>query len=525
MVAMVASVEARERVLLELAKRDKSNVSETFRAITEAAATAAHVERASIWHLLPDAKGLACEDLYLASQRRHESGALLCASKYPSYFRALFERRVIPAHDACTDPRTREFAEGYLVPLGITSIMDVPIWHHGQLHGVLRFEHCGPLRTWQDEEQAFASNLADLAALSLEASERIAVEKQWEMVIDAITDPVYVLDSQLRLVRCNAAGQELLERADKCITLDERLRLIEWLDATGRPLPLQRWPGPRAIRGEAVNEVLGLRLQTTGETFYFQISIARIMDGDRIDRVVGVFRDVDDEVHFDRLKRDFLSAIAHELKTPVTITKGYAQLMSQTQAVPDEWRPMLDAIGRASRRMERLIDDLVEISGVTLGRLVLTREPTDLGALVGGLVEQTARAAPKHQIRFQLAPCATVLVDRARIEQTVRALLENALRYSPSGGEIEVRLALEDGSALLSVRDHGVGIPVDKQRHLFQLFFRAHAETTHDVGGLGIGLFLAREIARRHGGETWFESREGQGSTFYLRLPLDVGPA
>jgi signal transduction histidine kinase len=112
-----------------------------------------------------------------------------------------------------------------------------------------------------------------------------------------------------------------------------------------------------------------------------------------------------------------------------------------------------------------------------------------------------------------------VLADRPRIEQALRRLLDNAVRFSPDETPIEVTVTVGESDATVAVRDAGIGIPAERQRHLFELFYRAHAGTRHDVGGLGVGLFLAREIAVRHGGALWFESVEGEGSTFYLRLP------
>ena len=110
--------------------------------------------------------------------------------------------------------------------------------------------------------------------------------------------------------------------------------------------------------------------------------------------------------------------------------------------------------------------------------------------------------------------------DALRLGEVVRTLLDNAVRYSPEGGRILVSCASKDGRAVVSVQDEGVGIPREKQARLFQRFYRAHTDTPHDYGGLGVGLYIAREIVRRHGGQMWFTSEEGQGSTFSFSLPL-----
>jgi signal transduction histidine kinase len=114
----------------------------------------------------------------------------------------------------------------------------------------------------------------------------------------------------------------------------------------------------------------------------------------------------------------------------------------------------------------------------------------------------------------------SVRADPARTRQALRILLDNAVKYSPSGGTIEVALGGDAGQARVSVRDRGVGIPTEGQERIFRLFYRAHTDTAHDYGGMGIGLYMAKEIIKRQGGQIWFESREGEGSTFCFTLPL-----
>jgi signal transduction histidine kinase len=111
--------------------------------------------------------------------------------------------------------------------------------------------------------------------------------------------------------------------------------------------------------------------------------------------------------------------------------------------------------------------------------------------------------------------------ERDRLEQVLLTLLDNAIRYSPEGGEVDVGVSVEGGEAVVSVTDRGVGIPAEKQSRIFERFYRAHTGTHYDYGGMGVGLYISREIVRRLGGKLWFESREGEGSTFRFSLPLE----
>jgi signal transduction histidine kinase len=329
---------------------------------------------------------------------------------------------------------------------------------------------------------------------------------------------VFVLDGEGTIVQANPLGARIIERAGGGVTLAERMEVVEFRDEQGRVIPADRTGGRRSLRGEIVREINHLVFKRTGERRSFRITTAPMRDGDRIHSVVVVMADVTEEVAFDRLKREVLAALAHEFKTPVAIVKGYAQHMSKRPDASPVDRPMLAAIERASNRLERLIDDLVDVSVISLGRLVLHREPVELTAMLRSVVRWVGPAT-RHRLIVNAPEAVAVSADRARLEQAVRQLVDNAIRYSPLGGDVEIDVAPSGNDVRISVRDRGIGIPADQQNRIFELCFRAHAGTPHDVGGLGIGLFMAREITNRHGGVMWFESEEGRGSTFYMRLP------
>ena len=171
--------------------------------------------------------------------------------------------------------------------------------------------------------------------------------------------------------------------------------------------------------------------------------------------------------------------------------------------------------------LDRLTEDLLDVARLQAGRIVFYREPTDLVALTRRVVTQRQLTTERHILSFQ-SEMEQILaaVDRGRIEQVLSNLLSNAIKYSPEGGSIAVTLGQEDeaNAILLSVQDHGIGIPVCEQARLFGRFVRA--ENAQGLGGTGLGLYLCRELIEWHGGRTWFTSTEGVGSTFFISLPL-----
>ncbi len=222
-----------------------------------------------------------------------------------------------------------------------------------------------------------------------------------------------------------------------------------------------------------------------------------------------------------RVRDEFLAVAAHELKTPIAIMKGYAQLLRRrAEAFPPKERKLLAAIDMGADRMDRLVKDLLEVTQLQRRQLNFAMESIDLQALAQEAADAAAMTATRHEVRVLSSGPVFVMGDRGRLEQVLANLLTNAIKYWPDGGTVEVEVAARDGEAVVSVRDRGVGIPADRQGRIFEYFYRAHTGTKYDFGGMGVGLYISREMVSRNGGRMWFESREGEGSTFHFSLPL-----
>jgi signal transduction histidine kinase len=240
-----------------------------------------------------------------------------------------------------------------------------------------------------------------------------------------------------------------------------------------------------------------------------------------------LYRDAQEGI---RVRDEFLSTAAHELKTPVAIIKGYAQLLRRRLPPQQSGRDKraLDALDAECDRINRLVQDFLDVSLAEEGRFELRRERHDLADVVAAVVEQMQATTSTHRLSLLERRRSVIDIDKGRVEQVLVNLLGNAIKYSPLGGEISVRVAVGAGpagaaEAVVSVRDSGIGIPLDKQGRVFERFYRAHAGTAHEYGGMGIGLHLSRSIMLLHGGRIWFESEDGRGSTFSFSLPLAEG--
>lgn len=222
---------------------------------------------------------------------------------------------------------------------------------------------------------------------------------------------------------------------------------------------------------------------------------------------------------FDQLRWDFLSLATHEFNTPLTIIKGYAQALLRI-ARDDHGRRLIQAINMGADRLAKTVKDAVTALSLDSGDLELATQEFDLRELVEHVTQRLALSSTRHRIRLAKAAQVVVRADASLVDQVLTNLIDNAVRYSPEGGDIEVELAERGQEAILSVRDHGIGIPKDRQAGIFQRFHRAHADKLHNRSGLALGLFVSMEIIRRHGGRMWFESEERRGTTFHFSLPL-----
>jgi len=220
---------------------------------------------------------------------------------------------------------------------------------------------------------------------------------------------------------------------------------------------------------------------------------------------------------------------AHELRNPLAVLKGFAEMLVYQTARGKgsklaAWqKEALEEIDEATSRLDKLTEDLLDVTRLQAGRLVLSREPTDLVALTMRMVTQRQMTTKQHIFTLDTEHSSLlVVVDRARVEQVLTNLLSNAIKYSPQGGPIELSLReeAEPHEALLSIRDRGIGIPVGQQARIFGRFVRAENARTSEITGTGLGLYLSRELVERHRGRLWFESTEGEGSTFFMTLPL-----
>jgi len=402
----------------------------------------------------------------------------------------------------------------------------------------------GAVVVWHDVTEAHRLLIERQAHAETEARRALL-----QTVIDELPSGVYLVSGQdARLVLANRAVTETWgapwaygQPMSDFLTMNG----IRVFHVDGRPLALEDFATLRAVQtGESVYHHQEIIVHRDGTTLPILVNAVAIdpqvlglsSPGDAnstsensVPAAIVVQQDVTALKEAEQLKDEFIGIAAHELRSPLAVVKGFAQtLIVQTSRgkgpeLADWQMEAIQDIDQATNRLVELTEDLLDVTRLQGGRLELHFEPADLVALVQRTVKRFGVTTEKHLIAFKAAEeNIVVMIDPRRIEQVVSNLISNAIKYSPDGGEVEIA-ACEDrkaNTALLSVRDYGIGIPAHQQGRIFSRFMRADNAHAHNIGGTGLGLYLCRELVERHDGRIWFESVEGQGSTFYVSLPL-----
>ncbi len=570
-----------QEALLLLAALDKSDFAEALRRILRVDAEALEVARVSLWMLRRETlcSAIVCEQGWVRREQRYERGATLLQHDAPTYFEALQREEVISASDAVADARTRELARDYLLPLGISSMLDVPVWVRGELVAVLCHEHDGPKRTWTHEEQAFAVGLAQTIATALEARERNRAERRAQRatflaessavltetlditaipsrlvalavpllgdwcVLDVLegstlrrlasahADPAKVADVEA-LYRRYPPHVDCPQATARAVRTGATVRVgdpdgLSARDISSDPehVALLQWLGFRsgvAVPLSAHGRTLGALAIVSANRSYSPDDVALAEELGRRAAIAldhaRLFRESQDAI---RVREEFLSVASHELYTPLTaldlavarVRRGAAA--GDTEACARAAELML----RQSHRLSRLIGGLLDVSRVQSGIFELDLARVDLVAIARAVARACSHdlAAAGCPLDLHADGAVELDGDAARLEQVVTNLLTNAIKFG-AGKPIAISVDQARGSALLTVRDHGIGIPADQRAKIFDRFEQA-APSRH-FGGLGLGLYIARAIVQAHRGTIAVESHPEDGTTFRVTLPL-----
>ena len=330
-------------------------------------------------------------------------------------------------------------------------------------------------------------------------------------ILGSMIEGVAVVGGNERILYCNAAFEQILELpggSSQGRKLVEALRQAELVAAVRQVLP-----GGEEVTGEV--EVGTVRPRS------FSVTAAPVLAAGPSSAVL-VLHDITELRRLERVRRDFVANVSHEFKTPLTAIQGFAEtLLGGALDDKTNRRRFVEIIRDHAWRLARLTDDLLKLSRIEAGRLELELRPIRVEALVNGCIETVRFKAEAKglQIHVQLPDgLPPVRGDGVQLGEVLQNLLDNALQYTPSGGQIDVTALSNGNETTFTVADTGIGIPESELERIFERFYRVDAARSREAGGTGLGLAIARHIVDAHGGRIWVESAVGQGSRFHFSI-------
>jgi PAS domain S-box-containing protein len=342
--------------------------------------------------------------------------------------------------------------------------------------------------------------------------QRLELERH-SHVLEHVGDGVFVVDRDGIVQFWNLAAEQITGiRLERAVGSAARELLGGW-DEISPSIPVAGAGRPKRQLARM------LPFEIDGRELWLSLCGVNVADA-----TVYSFQDRTDERTVDKLRDDFVATASHELRTPLAAIYGAAKTLRRENGLDEEGVELLMAIiSSESERLARVIDDILLASHLDSGRLQFASTSVDVRALVADVVESMQMHAQKRvTLRLDAPPngLPAVSVDAIKLRRVLQNLVDNAIKYSPEGGPVVVRVEAGDGRVRLQVNDAGLGIPPSEQERIFDKFYRADPLLARGVGGTGLGLYICRELVQRMGGEIELESEPGKGSTFTVALPV-----
>ena len=332
-------------------------------------------------------------------------------------------------------------------------------------------------------------------------------------ILGSMVEGVAVVNAAERLLFANRGFAEILGLdvpPQSGSALLEVVRQTELIEAVRGVLT-----GENRVEAEIVTGTL--------RQHFFAVTVASVSAAETSGAVI-VLHDITELRKLERIRRDFVANVSHEFKTPLTAIQGFAEtLLAGAIDDPQNRIRFLEIILEHSRRLARLTDDLLKLSKMDADKLELEIRRLSVSVFVESCIETAQRPAANKDLRISVKlpeRLPDIAADRRRLAEVLQNLLDNAMQYTPAGGQIMVSASANGAEMTFTVSDTGIGIPQADQPRIFERFYRVDVARSREVGGTGLGLSIAKHLVEAHGGRIWVHSEVGQGSQFYFTVPL-----
>lgn len=393
------------------------------------------------------------------------------------------------------------------------SALCVPFVIDGRINGIMTLEHADK-NHFTEGDLRLATTVAHQATVAIRNAQLFdqveTHQRQLQAVLQSIAEPLITISAQGRIQSINPAALALVGATEDAVI--------------GRsPSELSSFPifAQVATQMSAGRQRFEVRDEVSQRDYAAQVSDWRESEKSALGQVI-VFNDITAIQDLNRLKSQMIQMASHDLKNPLGVVLGYAEMLLMDTDPQDDVHSYAEGIARTTERMLDMVTDLLDLERIEASLEGVQEDFSPLPMLDAIISEESVKATQKRQtLQRDLAPNLPVLRgDPSQLREAFRNLLDNAIKYTPEGGTIIVRAATDSRRFNFAVEDTGYGIPAPLQGDLFKRFYRAKQPGTEDIPGTGLGLSLVKAVIERHGGQVWFRSAAGEGSTFGFWLPL-----
>ena len=393
--------------------------------------------------------------------------------------------------------------------LQLRSYLAVPVLARGEVVAVISLLASDSGRRFRELDLRTAEELALRVAAVIENAqlyEEVERRARASRALETIADGVVLIDPRDIVLLWNAAAEQITG--------------ISAADIVGRPAR-EALPGYSGNVGslDVDGRPQTVPVEIDGRELWLSFSAVRFDDG-----TVYAFRDLTEERGLEQMRADFVATVSHELRTPLAAIYGAAVTLRRSDLqLGDEMRAkLLEVVADESDRLANIVNDVLLASHLDSGQLHLQIETVDATKVTESVLEATRTHLPDNvTLEVKAAKrLPAVAADEQQLRQVLLNLVENAIKYSPDGGRVEIELARNERSVRWVVSDEGLGIPPSERRRIFEKFYRLDPDMTRGIGGTGLGLYISRELVRRLNGRIWVEGNNGRGSRFHVELPV-----
>jgi PAS domain S-box-containing protein len=372
--------------------------------------------------------------------------------------------------------------------------------------------------------------LSNQQKATLNILDDVKLEKiRYEALLTGIGDGIIATDNETKVVVINQATENMLGLKKEDVYGKKLIDVFSVVDEKGIPIPENERPINKAVatRKPFSTSINSNYYYTTKEGKRIPVALNAspvVVDGKLIG-VIDVFRDISHEKDIDRMKTEFISLSSHQLRTPLSAIKWFGEMLLAGDAgkLTDEQTEFVNNIAQSTERMIALVNSLLNISRIESGRIIVDPVPTHLPDLVSDVVKEVQNKIDEKKLNLIVSvhpDLPEINVDPKLIREVYKNLLTNSIKYTPEGGEISIFISKNDKEIISQVSDTGYGIPQKEQNKVFAKFFRAENIVKLETEGTGLGLYLVKAVVESSNGRVWFESHEGQGTTFWFAIPL-----